>query len=50
MTKRRERKAASVLTPEDIEDYRRWWEERHPDAAEADNARRFELVRKEWME
>ena len=38
------------LTPEDIEDYRRWYEERHPEAAEADKARRMELVKREWME
>lgn len=49
MTDRRKRKA-SVLTTEDIEDYRRWWEERHPEQAEADKARRFELVKREWQD
>lgn len=48
--RRKQRQAASVLTPEDIEDYRKWWEERHPEQADVDNARRFELVKREWQD
>jgi hypothetical protein len=38
------------MTPAQLEAWRRWYEERHPEAAEADKARRFELVKREWMD
>ena len=38
------------MTPEQLEDWLRWYEERNPEAAEADKARRIEIVKQEWME
>jgi type IV secretory pathway VirJ component len=45
-----DKRKASVLTPEEVEDYRRWWEERHPEQAEADKARKLDIVRREWQD
>jgi hypothetical protein len=45
-----DKRKASVLTPEEVEDYRRWWEERHPEQAEADKARKMASAsrRRNW--
>lgn len=50
MKNRDNQQRTSALTPEEQEDYRRWWEERHPETLDADQARRLELVRREWKE
>jgi hypothetical protein len=38
------------MTPEQLEEWRRWYEERHPEAAEADKVRRMEIVQDEWQD